>query len=137
MLGDLFSSLGRILIDRETDYWPHRHEILLQLHKLGHVYETVAAPADCIRISSIRFGLTCYIKDVVRFPIQILTLPVMAWCGRGKYRKKAIETIELIVDLDMIERTGADVDLFCAAALKGWAYEGASKRRKRSRSAFN
>ena len=133
-LSDLFAPLGRIIINRETTYWPFPREILLQLHRLGHVYELDAAPADCIHIDSVRFGLYCYVKDIVRFPIQILTLPVMNWCGRGKYRRKAIETIELIVDVDLIE--SADIDVFCSAAQKGWAYEGASKRRKRSASAF-
>ena len=135
-MDDLFSSLGRIIINRETTYWPYPREILLQLHRLGTVHELNAAPADCIHISSIKFGLTCYVKNIVRFPIQILTLPVMTWCGRGKYRRKAIETIELIVDMDLIERTSADIDRFCSAAQKGWAYEGASKRRKKSASAF-
>jgi len=135
-LDDLFAPLGRIIINRETTYWPYPREILLQLHRLGHVYELDLSLADCIHIDSVRFGLTCYVKDIVRFPIQILTLPVMTWCGRGKYRRKAIETIELIVDMDLIDRTSADIDVFCSAAQKGWAYEGASKRKKRSKSAF-
>lgn len=129
MLADLLQPLGNILINRETDYWPYPREIKLQLHRLGIVYERSAAPADCVHIGR---DLICYVADV-RFPIKILTWPVAVWTGRGKYRKKAVEIVELIVDIDLIERGSRHDevhDVFCLAAAKGWAYDGASKRRK-------
>jgi len=135
MLSNLFAPLGNILIDRETTYWPHPREIQLQLKQLGRVYELSAAPADCIHIGR---DLVCSAHGV-RFPIKILTWPVAVWTGRGKYRKKAVEIVELIVDMDLIERASRHDeirDAFCSAAQKGWAYDGASKRKKRTKSSF-
>ena len=131
-MNDLFAPLGNILINRETNYWPHPREIQLQLHKLGCVYDAACGasiPANCIHIER---DLVCSVNGV-RFPVKILTWPVAVWTGRGKYRKKAVETVELIVDVDMIERADRydEIhDVFCLAAIKGWVYEGASKRRK-------
>ena len=118
-----FESLGHIVKSRVGNYWPHPHEIQIQLHRLGAVYELSSAPKDCIHIGK---DLTCSISNI-RFPVKILTWPVAVWTGRGKYRKKAVEIVELIVD-----SMEFDEGAFCIAARKGWAYEGASKRRKRT-----
>ena len=126
---DDLSELGRIAESRVGNYWPHPHEIQLRLHRLATVYEldasvceaNNAAPADCIHIGK---DLTCSANGI-RFPIKILTWPIAVWTGRGKYRKKAVEIVELIVD-----NMKFDADAFCVAAKKGWAYEG--RRRKRT-----
>lgn len=115
--------LGRAIRVTQAHWLKPGFEILLQLHKPCAVYEIDGCP-DCIIIDRFMFAKS---RDEVTFPVQFLNKPKPMWIGRGKYRKKAVETVWFAVAVGI----EADWRLFCELGARGFAYKGAIKKRRR------
>lgn len=130
---DRLESLGTLTL---VETYPLFTHYTLHLSRPVPVYEPGSAP-DCVFITDDLWAVTRYdylrnmgsivmdAKELIQ--IRFVERPIAWWIGYGRLRKKAVESVEIAV-------YGEEIGDFVELARVGFAYEGAT-RRKRRRSA--